>query len=199
MRIIFCILISLQINAQDSLLFGAFPFIDGKINYTTILSIDSTTKDNLFIKVKEWAVDSYKSQKSANQAEDKEMGYMAYKGFLKTVLYYKGGILKGKPYSVDLYHTIKFYIKDNKIKIVFTDLETISHDVASDYIEGQTGRSTKPTLLESLDNNVTGGDKRKERIMGYVYEDAKQLNKQILKFLDSIFEKMKTKKSEFDF
>src|SRR5258706_5530927 len=126
LALVFLILLPVLCKGQDSLLYNVFPLIKGKVNYTKIFEIDSAKKDQLFTKIKDWAVNSYVSQQATLQAEDKEAGYIAYKGYLPVTLHYTAGILKGKPYQVDVYHTLTFYIKDGKVKIVFTDLETVS-------------------------------------------------------------------------
>lgn len=120
--------------AQDSL-YKHLPLEGGKVSYTRIIEVDSAKKDQLFTLIKDWAVDAYKSQKAAFQAEDKEAGYIAFKGYLPTRVKYHGGIVKGSSYRVDIYHTLKFYIKEGKVKIVFMDLESQSMDGGSVYLE----------------------------------------------------------------
>jgi len=183
----------LQSFAQDSLLHDVFPVVEGKIAYSKIVEVDSVKKDQLFLKIKDWASKSYVSQKATLDAEDKNGGLIVYKGYLPAKLIYHGGILNGKSYEVDIFHTIRFYIKDFKFKVVLTDLQAESHDAASIYISNRTYKPIEKIPLESLGN--AGSKKRKEKSM----EDARNLNNQLLSFLESVKEYVSKGKSEFNF
>ena len=183
----------LQAFAQDSLLHNVFPVVEGKIAYTKVVQVDSVKKDQLFLKIKDWASKTYVSQKATLDAEDKEGGLIVYKGYLPTKLIYHGGIANGKPYEVDIFHTIRFYIKDFKFKAVLTDLLSQSQDAASIYISNQTHQPIEKIPLELWGNDVS--KKRKEKAM----DDAKALNDQLLSFLESIKKYVSSKNSEFNF
>lgn len=183
---------------QDTLLYDAFPLIGGKVNYTRVFEVDSVKKNQLFTKIKDWAVNSYKSQKATLQAEDKEAGYIAYKGYLSTTLIYAGGILKGKPYKVDVHHTLKFYIKDGKVKIVFTDLETVSHDLGSEFVADPDG--PEHIRIENWESKINQYSAKKQvKIRKYNKEVAKSINSQLANFLESLIKEIQKKQSEFDF
>jgi hypothetical protein len=191
----YVLLLSIRLTAQDSLLYGVFRMMDGRINYTRIVNIDSTDKNKLFVKIKEWAVNSYKSQKVTLDAEDKDAGYLVYKGYLVTVFKYEGGLLKNQPYSIDLYHTLKFYIKDDRVKIVFTDLETLSHDLGSEYLKDYSRHPLEKWGLK-LDGKTP---KKQEKWRESNREGAVLINKYITAFLLNIEKALQSKKSEFDF
>ncbi len=195
MKILFLLLISLRLTAQDSLLYKSFPVVDGKVNYTNIFNVDSLSKDKIFAKVKDWAVNSYKSQKATLEAEDKEAGYIAYKGYLSIILEYQAGLFKGKPFSVEVYHTLKFYIKDEKVKMVFTDLETVSNDAASNYLNDNTKYP-----IEGWNNDMNNyNDKKKKKIIEVREEQAATVHKQFQIFLAGVVKDISSKKSAFDF
>lgn len=197
--LIIVLLISSVSYAQDSLHYG-FPMLEGKINYTTIVEVDSTNKNQLFSKIKEWAVNSYKSQKATLETEDKETGYIVYKGYLPTVFTYTGGLIKGKQYTVDVYHTLKFYIKDDKVKIVFTDLEIVSHDFTSEYIARHNNTSPKRSKLELWGYNLNTYSKKKREKVKELYErEALEMDAQLKLFLLSVQRSIIKKGSAFDF
>ena len=182
--------------AQDSLLYNIFTVADGKVTYTKIIQVDSATKDQLFVRVKDWAAQSYKSQKVTLDAEDKEGGYLVYKGYLPTVLLYWSGVAKGKPFDVNLFHTLRFYIKDYKIKIVFTDIETESHDVSSEVNAYNNITRIEKFPLEYWDSRLGSfSKKKKERFL----EDMKSFNLKIRNFLSDIDDFITKKNSEFNF
>ena len=45
------------------------------------MTVDSTSKNTLFSRAKNWAISEYNSQKDALQVDDKEGGMLAYKGY----------------------------------------------------------------------------------------------------------------------
>jgi hypothetical protein len=194
------LLLPILVNSQDSLLFETFPLVDGKVNYTRIIEADSINKEALFLKIKDWATQNYRSQKITLDAEDKDGGFLAYKGYLPAKLIYSGGIMKGKPYDVDVYHTLRFYIKNGKAKIVFTDLETKSHDLASAFISDKNGKEIERVPIELWGKEFRNPSKSKQEKLFKIYtQDAKKLDEQFKVFLTSI-EKFITKtSSEFNF
>ena len=52
---------------------------NGRVTYENIVQVDNLTKQQIFLKIKEWATQSYKSQKIAINAEirkdDKHLNY----------------------------------------------------------------------------------------------------------------------------
>lgn len=185
----------LGVNAQDSLFLKAFPMTEGKITYERIFEIDSVSKQNIFGKIKDWAVDSYRSQKATLESEDKDLGYIAYKGYLASVLNYEAGLFKGKPYEVQIWHTLKFYIKDGKVRLLFTDLRYVSMDAASVYVGG-----TEKMAFEDWEILIANRPKKKQAETREFYErSAAKLDQQIREFLDKAVKEITTKKSAFDF
>ena len=186
--------------AQDSLLYGIFPVIEGKVNYTQVVELDSLTKDQIFIKIKDWAVQSYKSQKVTLQAEDKDQGYIAYQGYLPIIMTYQAGLLTGSKYKVDLYHTLKFFIKDNKLKFVFTDLTTLSHDVGSNMMAKETGKPTGQIAIEIWEKDLQIKNiKKLEKISIANKKNASEIDIQVKALLDNLLVFLRKKKSDFDF
>ena len=108
---------------------------------------------------------------------------------------YSAGISKGKKYPLDLYHTLKFYIKDGKTKIVFTDLSTVSKDFASQFIN-----ATDPKPIETEDTDVQKmKGKKRERYNQYAELWAREIDLHIQLFLASLGKDLQKQKSAFDF
>lgn len=178
--------------SQDSLVYNTFPVIDGRITYTNIVEIDSTNKNELFTKVKDWAVHSYKSQKATLQTEDKEAGYVVYQGFLIV-----GLTADGQKDQAQLWHTLKFFIKDNKLKIVFTDLSTQLNNGLNIALFG---RESEKIPLEQYGNDLQKMTVKKRTKLELRYkENAKIIDNSIRLFLESIADNLKKRKSDFDF
>lgn len=174
-----------------------FPTEDGKITYTKIVNVDSTSKEKLYLKIKKWAVDSYGQQSATLQADDKEAGYIAYKGFLQTFYKYPPmGLLKLEQITKrDVYHTLKFFIKDNKVKIVMSDFKVkIS-------IEDFSIENNLDTYLEENALRMKGASKKSiAKLQGYDKEYFVQLNTELTALMNGIEAKLTIKKkSEFDF
>lgn len=110
-----------------------FPQIDGQIIYTGIVQVDSAKKDELFNRAKAWFVTQYKSANDVIQMEDKEAGILMGKGLF--VELYNFGFLVG-PVSVNVYHTVKVYVKDGKYKYEITDLNGKYYERPSKYSSG---------------------------------------------------------------
>ncbi|MGN6297923.1 MAG: DUF4468 domain-containing protein [Ginsengibacter sp.] len=96
--------------------------------YTQIITIDSATQTELFNRAKIWFVDHYNDAKNVLQINDKESGILAGKGIIPIQFNIK--IFDGKDsisarQSLDIYHTIKIFIKDGKYKFVITDLKGV--------------------------------------------------------------------------
>jgi hypothetical protein len=174
-----------------------FPSIDNKVNYTSIFDVEGSSKEKLFSKIKDWAVDAYKSEKTTLQAEDKEAGYIAYKGYIPVNSYYTGGLLKGKPYIINVYHTLKFYIKDEKVKIVFTDLEVQSLDIGRMMAVKNNISLIEPVPVESGFREINGKvTKQRKAYLEYTFDN---IHIGISSFMKSIENHIVSGISEFDF
>lgn len=187
-----CLLLAVSVIAiSQEKFYGVMPMVDGKVNYTNIINADSLTKDVLFAKIKDWAVNSYGSQKASLQAEDKDAGYIAYKGFLVVTAYSVAGIFKGKPYTVHLYHTLKFYIKDGKYKVVFDDLYT--HNLFVEKLVGPVEKEPIERWGKDKNNNTP------KKWLDEYTKDAMSMDKGINNLFNSMAENITKDKSAFDF
>ena len=102
---------------------------ENKVEYVKVIEVDSLTKKEISLRIKEWAINNFNSQKAALQSEDLETGYMLYQA-TKTNTYNipKGWgfpIIGSKIYTItsETKFSINFYIKDNKFKIVVNNIK----------------------------------------------------------------------------
>jgi hypothetical protein len=134
--ITFCVLtllllLSTNVNSQElpDLEFkNIFPRGEKGIEYVKVFEIDSAKKSELILRIKEWAINNFNSQKAALQSEDLESGYLLYQA-IKTNTYSipKGwgfALIGSKIYTVtyETKFSINFYIKDNKFKVVINNI-----------------------------------------------------------------------------
>ena len=117
--IIIAVLLPLFAFAQKNVSEKIFPEVNGEINYTEVVKVDSTIKkDELYVNAKAWFVGTYKSANDVLQMQDKEAGVLIGKGIFE--IPYK--LFVGST-RVSVNHTIKVYVKDGKYKYEITDLE----------------------------------------------------------------------------
>lgn len=90
----------------------------GKISYTEVVKIDSTSEEILYSRAKIWITNIFNSAKDVIQLDSKEDGIIICKGSLKAHGLNRGG----RDMSVGYVHfTMKLSFKDNKYKYEFTD------------------------------------------------------------------------------
>lgn len=103
---------------QEKKLFDILPVINGKVNYTGIVIVDSTDKLKLYTKAKKWFIKQYRSAKDVIQLDDKENAEVIGKGFFETI--WENSFTSER--KVNVWHTVKIYLKDNKFKYEITDI-----------------------------------------------------------------------------
>lgn len=108
---------------------GQIPNSVGPIKYDTVLSIQGG-KSVLFSRAKGWIVDNFKSSKNVIQSEDKEEGIIVCQGNLRYA--YKAYQVKrksvvedGTPWTDRVSFTLKFYGKDEKARVIVSDIVMI--------------------------------------------------------------------------
>lgn len=190
--------------AQDGLMFGVFPSEDGRVVYSRVFELPGLKKDQIYARVKEWAVNSFKSQKATLEAEDKEAGFIAYKSYFEAVDYWKQGLLKGQTLNYKTYNTLRFYIKDEKLKIVMSDIEVVTQtaQALADYKGTIPDRTKIETYEEYLDRRIEKkyiSAKSAEKQKAYNRETFTLLDKQIKDLIEGIGSALASKKSEFEF
>ncbi len=126
---------------QNEKLFDILPIKEGKVIYTDVVIVDSTDKVKLYSKVKKWFIEQYKSAKDVIQLDDKENGEVIGKGFFETN--WQNSFIS--ELKVNVWHTIKIYIKDNRFKYEITNF-TLK------YYVGGTRYSTGSTVEEAIED-----------------------------------------------
>jgi Domain of unknown function (DUF4468) with TBP-like fold len=102
---------------------------ENKVEYTKVIEVDSLSKKEIALRIKEWAINSFNSQKAALQSEDLETGYMLYQATRTNTYNVPKGwgfpLIGSKiyTYTTESKFSINFYIKDNKFKIVVNNVK----------------------------------------------------------------------------
>jgi hypothetical protein len=130
---------------QDKLL-GVLPLQDGKVTYTGVINVDSTSKDELYSRAKRWFVDKYNSGKDVIQLDDKENGEVIGKGFFSEIWYVNWAFSQ----KINVWTIVKIQVKDNKFRYEITNIDLKYH------IDGQRGNSDYDTPIENWNVNNCG-------------------------------------------
>lgn len=124
--LIFTACISLFISAQGPLDSLTVDENDGSIKYEKVIEMQGQ-KDELYVKALLWANDAFASVKDAIQTRDKEAGIITIKGI--ATYKYNFAYDKKKQVVVESNQTtekaefsMKIFLKDNKAKIVVSDI-----------------------------------------------------------------------------
>jgi len=120
------------INAQiipDTTFKSIFPRNEENlVQYEKIIEFDSLSKKEISLKIKEWAINNFNSQKAALQSEDLETGYILYQATnINTYPIPKGWgfpFIGSKILSVtnETRFSLNFYLKDNKFKVIVNNI-----------------------------------------------------------------------------
>lgn len=129
-----------------------FPQIDGAVIYSGIVDLNAN-KDELFNRAKAWFVSRYNSANDVLQMQDKNDGIIMGKGVFEE--YYNMGLMIGNQ-KVNVFHTVKIYVKDGKYKYEITDLSGKYYYPPSKYMSG--GWQVFP-----IGNIITPGNKKNYR------------------------------------
>jgi hypothetical protein len=91
----------------------------GKIFYKGVVNVDSVSKQELYLRAREWFVNSFKQSNSVIQMDDKESGTIIGKGNTSISVNSMFGSVE---YGF-IRFTVSVYIKDGKYKYSFTDFK----------------------------------------------------------------------------
>jgi len=103
--------------AQAQKLLDILPVRDGKVTYTGEVQVDSTDKAKLLVRAKKWFVDNL-SAKAVNQLDDKENEGVVSLAYIQTRWHQT---FMHTPTNVELWHTMKVFVEDNKFGYEITD------------------------------------------------------------------------------
>lgn len=147
---------------QGQKLFDILPTKDGKVIYTDIIQIDSTDKSKLYTKAKKWFIEQYRSAKDVIQLDDRENGEVIGKGFFETL--WENSFISVQ--KVNVWHTVKIYLKDNKFKYEITNFNLKYYVAPTQFSEG----SNFEIAIEDF------GQDREKNTKKYFTEVDKQTN-----------------------
>lgn len=100
---------------------------DSVITYTEVIQIPAATKEQLFIRARQWFNETFKSAKDVLQINDKQTGELAGKGYIKSFCSYRlNGTENSDPITV--HADIAIYVKQGKYKYEFTNFYVLKYD-----------------------------------------------------------------------
>lgn len=110
--ILLFILNTVQISNAQATQSKVFPMTEGKVIYSNVITVDSVSKDNLYIIARQWLVDNFKSSKAVIQVDDKEAGVII--GNYTFIVSKQESLFSSYSFIVSQTITLKF--KDNRCK-----------------------------------------------------------------------------------
>jgi len=102
---------------------------DTAISFTDVVKVDSTSKDVLFQRARDWFNNTFRNSKEVLQIQDKETGEISGKGIFSS--YVKHSTLGvDNSYNNDFRFQITIWVKDGKYKYLLSDIDNINGAVA---------------------------------------------------------------------
>lgn len=176
-KLLFLALILSEISyAQEDKLLDILPIKDGKVNYTSVVSVDSASKDQLYTRAKRWFAEAFKSAQDVIQLDDKESGEIIGKGAYQTS--YQATFAMSLTTWVNF--KVNISVKDEKYKYEITSF-TVKYIKPS----GSSIASADDTPIESWNNN------REENKKKFLVK----VNDFVTSLVKSIEDQMKSNKS----
>lgn len=118
------------------------------VSYSNVITADSTSKDELYTRAKEWIVLNYKSANDVIQLDDKQGGKIICKGVFNVTH------VMGNVWNID--HTIILEFKEGKWRYTITQILYSSYDCI--------GCQTPKPIENCKGSNMTNSEKFKEKI-----------------------------------
>ena len=188
------------------------------VQYEKIIELDSLSKKEISLRIKEWAINNFNSQKAALQSEDLETGYILYQATnINTYPIPKGWgfpLIGSKILSVtnETRFSLNFYLKDNKFKVIINNISIkgltangIWYDVVSTSV-GERNLDAPAVLIEEAGTNAlseyfNNKDEKKYIVrLNYAANICRDLDLSIRNTLIGLENSIKTtKKSPFNF
>lgn len=177
-----CVLLSLNLfsQAKDSLLI-----------YTEVVSVENTTKDQLFVKARQWFNDAWKSSKDVLQITDKETGELSGKGIISSYYDYKPPMGAAVKPPVDYHVSISVFVKDGRYKYEFTSFRPI---------EGKAGGMEVLGTITTGETSPVKFAYTSQKKSDAMYKSLKMhLNERMLLMIASLKQAMLQQNSKLDF
>lgn len=90
---------------------------NNSLTYQQIIESENHTKEQLYITLNHWYVETFNDANSVIQLNDKDAGVIIGKGYISDIAGHAGGM---NSYNVSIHPIIKVDIKDNKIRVTYT-------------------------------------------------------------------------------
>lgn len=140
------------------------------------MRVDNTSKDELYSAAREWVATAFNSATDVLKMDDRVSGKLVAKGFAN--IYIKTGIM---PIKEKFYFTVKIYCKENRYRVIWTDLQTQSYPdkwnynpakVSADYSllnpykeDGYTPQIVRSSIKEAIIQKIEAFNEEIEQIM----------------------------------
>ena len=128
--IFFLFLSPLHIYSQTDSVSTDLPYIDGKIVYEKVVTVNGIKKDIIYATAKKWIVDSFIDKNTFNQTsiiktEDKEVGQIIGKGYKRSIFFEDNPTQQQKMMGTlfNLFFFVQIDCKDEKFRIRFYELK----------------------------------------------------------------------------
>lgn len=89
----------------------------GKLNFNEVVQVDSSSREQLHFKAKQFFADAFKSAKDVIQMDDKDAGILIGKAW--SMIYIK---IAGNPVPIRMGYTIKIQTREGRYKVEVYDL-----------------------------------------------------------------------------
>lgn len=143
------------------------PEKDGIINYEEIITVDSTTKDELYKRAKLWVINSFKNEKNVTSTDEKELGEIKGTGLFT--------ILKDQ----DVLFSFRISVKDSRFKYTFYDFIYLDNN----------GNKTKTDLQYYYDYYKSGKKLGRGMMTKYLKESKDKIESLISSLKTSLTKK----------
>ena len=129
----------------------------GLIAFTEVVEVKNISKNALYLRAREWFIDTYKSSKDVLQMDDKESGVLI--GNAINTIYISS---LGAKVKMELYYSIKISVKEGRYKYIITDMKYGRHGGAArkmiiDYLYKKNGKLVK-TSKSYKEETITSMD-----------------------------------------
>lgn len=196
-------------SVPDTNFRNQIPLKDGIASFDSIITLNNLIKNEIYIKLKQWGLETFKSEKFVLESEDKEAGFIFYK-FSITIelpepLLTKKNFLNipnSYTYKIDL--TLKFFIKENKYRIQISPITWTL--ITEKYALRKVNVEGKPNYLEEIGVEALEQYKldrtNKDHIIdiNYYSKLCNLIVTDIQALLEyNIFKMLNNKKSDFEF
>jgi len=116
---------------------------NNSLTYFEVIDCAGKTKEQLYVILNYWFVQSFNDANSVIQLNDKDAGVIIAKGYVPEIANHTGGMNK---YKISIHPIIKVDIKDNKIRVTYTiQCYDVEKSVGGGVISAFASSSSRPS------------------------------------------------------